>query len=251
MFKNLDEAHAHSLETLDLLYKYGDFMRSIKTVADLGCGSGKDLVWWATRTTDDEDRPEPLDIKCQGIDILESLPVARQYPNMTYQKVDFEDTIHPPEEKYDILWCHNSFQYVTNPLKTLKKWRDITSDGAMLSIIVPQTTNIFRRDLDFKQEDGCYFHHTIVSLIHMLAVTGWDCRAGFFKKAPNDPWIHAVVYKSDQEARDPKTTRWYDLVESGLLPESAEKGIKAKGFLEQKDLILPWLDRSLHWLGQN
>ena len=75
MFKNLDEAHAHSLETLNLLYKYSDFMRSIKTVADLGCGAGKDLAWWATRTTDDEDRPEPLDIKCHFRIIAYSTPI--------------------------------------------------------------------------------------------------------------------------------------------------------------------------------
>ena len=84
----------------------------------------------------------------------------------------------------------------------------------------------------------------------MLALTGWDCRSGFFKKTPTDPWLHAVVYKSDQEPRDPKTTRWYDLVDAGLLPDTADKSIQKKGFLDQRDLVLPWLDKNLIWLGQ-
>jgi len=249
MFKNPEESHNHSLETLNLLYEYDDFMLSIKTVADLGCGYGKDIEWWATRTMRDE-RASPLGIKCQGIDIVDSLPVARQYDNLTYQKIDFEGKVQTlAKDKFDILWCHDAFQYAVNPIQTLIKWRNITSNGAMLAIIVPQTTNVYQRYLDFTQHDGCYHHYTMVSLIHMLALTGWDCRGGFFKKTPNDPFIHAVVYKSDQEPRDPKTTRWYDLAEAGLLPKSAEDIINSIGFLQQKDLVLPWLNKSLNYVG--
>ena len=89
MFRNIEESHKHSLETLNQLYKYEDFMKSIGTVADLGCGSGQDLEWWVTRTTNDE-QAAPLNIKCQGIDILENLHVASQHINMTYQRADFE-----------------------------------------------------------------------------------------------------------------------------------------------------------------
>jgi len=249
MFKNIEESHKHSLETLNLLYEYDDFMLSIKSVADLGCGIGKDIEWWATRTTRDE-RATPLDIKCQGIDILDSLPVARQYSNLTYQKVDFEGKIQPlGDEKFDILWCHDSFQYAVNPIQTLIKWREISSAGAMLAIIVPQTTNIYQRYFDFAQRDGCYHHYTMVSLIHMLALTGWDCRSGFFKKTPSDNFIHAIVYKSDQEPRDPKTTRWYDLADAGLLPDSAVQIVNSVGFLQQKELFLPWLNKSLNYVG--
>ena len=51
MFRNEEESHQHSLQTLNQLYEYDDFMMSIKTVADLGCGTGKDLIWWATNTS--------------------------------------------------------------------------------------------------------------------------------------------------------------------------------------------------------
>ena len=250
MFRNSEESHQHSLETLDLLYAHSSFMESIATVADLGCGSGLDIEWWATRTVDDGSE-RPLNIKCQGIDLLPELPVARKHTNMTYQCTNFEDVVHPPAGGFDILWSHDSFQYCVNPLETLKKWRDITSNGAMLAIILPQTTNIHLRNLQFTQEHKVYYHHTLVNLIHMLAVNGWDCRAGFFKKSAADPWIHAVVYKSETPPFDPRNTTWYDLVDAKLLPESADRSIMAKGYLDQNDLVLPWLNKSLQWLGNH
>jgi SAM-dependent methyltransferase len=245
MFKNAEESHQHSLKTLNQLYEYDDFMLSIKTVVDLGCGVGKDLEWWASRTTRDE-YAMPLNIKCTGVDILNRMPMATKYPNMIYQRTDFEVKINPPPEKFDILWCHDAFQYVTNPIQTLIDWRNISADGAMLALIVPQTTNIYQKEFHFTQHDGCYYHHTMVSLIHMLAITGWDCKSGFFKKDLNDDWLHAIVYKSDQKPFDLKKTRWYDLVDAKLLPESADKSILTKGYLDQKDLTLRWLDKSLN-----
>jgi 2-polyprenyl-3-methyl-5-hydroxy-6-metoxy-1,4-benzoquinol methylase len=76
-FKNSQESHEHSLETLNLLYEYDDFMRSIKTVADIGCGQGLDLEWWATRTTRDDDAT-PLNIECIGVDIVDQVHVAKK-----------------------------------------------------------------------------------------------------------------------------------------------------------------------------
>lgn len=243
MFRNAEESHQHSLQTLNQLYEYDDFMLSIRSVADLGCGTGEDLIWWATRTTRD-DRQTKLNIKCQGIDILDRLPIATQYPNIIYQRTNFEGKIHAPN-KFDILWCHNAFQYAINPIQTLINWRDISSEGAMLALTIPQTTNIRHKDLDFTQRDGCYYHYTIVNLIHMLAITGWDCKSGFFKKNSTDNWLHAIVYKSDLSPFDLKNTRLYDLVDAKLLPNSADKSILAKGYLDQADLVLPWLNKSL------
>jgi SAM-dependent methyltransferase len=244
MFRNVEESHQHSLQTLNQLYEYDDFMMSIRTVADLGCGTGEDLVWWATRTIRDE-RNTKLNIKCQGIDILNRLPIATQHSNITYQRTDFEGKIQTNGSKFDVLWCHDAFQYAVNPMQTLINWRDISTDGAMLALTVPQTTNILQKDLDFTQQDGCYYHYTIVNLIHMLAMTGWDCKAGFFKKNPTDNWLHAVVYKSNHAPFNFKKTRLYDLVEAKLLPDSADRSVIAKGYLDQKDLVLPWLDKSL------
>lgn len=245
LFADSYTSHEHSLRTLNALYEYDDFMASIVSLVDLGCGDGRDLEWWATRTTRD-DNPQPLNIKCTGVDVLDELKIARDHPNVTYQKTDFEGTIYPPTTgKFDILWCHDSFQYAINPIQTLSNWWHIASDGGMLALIVPQTTNIRRNQLAFTQESGCYYHYTIVNLIHMLATAGWDCKSGFFLKSPTDPWLHAVVYKSSQTPMDPRTTTWFDLMEKKLLPDSADRSVYAHGELNQQDLVLPWVDHSL------
>lgn len=243
-FPSAQESHQHSLKTLEAFYEFDDFMESIDSLVDMGCGNGLDLEWWATRTTRGEN-PQPLNIKCVGIDLASSLPLAHKYQNMTYQCVDFEQPIPMGRRKYDVIWSHDSFQYVVNPFQTLSNWRNIINDSGMMVLILPQTTNLEFNKQAFDQRDGVYWHWTITNLIHVLAVTGWDCRSGFFLKNPTDPWIHAVVYKSQHEPMNPRTTRWYDLAEKNLLPDSAVSSINRHGYLRQRDLILPWIDKSL------
>jgi SAM-dependent methyltransferase len=250
-FRNSEESHAHSLETLNWLYEHDDFMASVDTLIDIGCGAGLDLEWWATRTTREEN-PVPLDINCTGLDIAGSLPIARKYSNVTYQQNNFEQQIYTPKKKkYDVLWCHDAFQYAVRPLDTLKLWWDIAEPGAMLILILPQTTNIEHKKLLFNQPNGCYYHYTIVNLIHMLAVSGWDCAPGFFKKSPTDPWLHAVVYRSEHRPMDPASTSWYQLADLGLLPKTAFDSVQKHGGVHQDELVLPWLDKNLTWFGQH
>ena len=249
-FSSAQQSHLHSQYVLNQLYEYDDFMASINTLVDLGCGKGLDLEWWATRTTRD-DNPEPLNIKCIGMDQFDEFPMVDTYANVSYYKSDFETPMRLCHDslEYDVLWSHDSFQYCVNPLATLANWWQVASEGAMLYIGVPQTTNLFRGKQDFTQAPGCYYHHTMVSLIHMLAVSGCDCRAGFFQKDIQDPWIHAMVYKSKIAPQDPKTTTWYQLAEQGLIPESAERSVQSNGFLRQQDLVVAWLDKSLQYMG--
>jgi SAM-dependent methyltransferase len=232
---------------LNTLYQYDDFMESIKSIVDLGCGSGLDLEWWATASTRD-DSPVPLNISCLGIDVIDTPAVARKYSNATYQQVDFETEFQPQKTNFDILWCNDAFQYCLNPMSTLGRWRKIAATGAMIVLIVPQTTNFKQKQQQFFQPSGCYYHHTMISLIHMLATTGWDCRNGFFLPFRDESWNCAVAYKSEHEPLDPKTTTWYQLDELGLLPESVSKSVKAHGYPVQHELLLPWLDKSLNYL---
>lgn len=243
-FVSPQESHEHSLQTLNALYEYDDFMLSLKVVGDLGCGSGHDLEWWATRTTRDGS-DKPLNIKCIGIDRAPSLAVARKYTNIQYQSQDFETDLMRQRRTFDVLYCHDSFQFVVNPLATLAMWHRCMSRDGMLILILPQTTNMDFRRQAFEQRDGCYFHWTLVSLIHVLAVSGFDCAGGFFRKNPTDPWLHAAVYRSELGPQDPTTTTWYTLADQGLLPDSAVASVNRHGFLRQQDLILPWLDQSL------
>jgi len=238
-----------SLTILNALHEFDDFMESIRTLVDLGCGTGEDLEWWASATTRDEQRT-PLNIKCTGVDLSQTLSLSKKYPNISYQRTDFEQTINAPQNLFDILWCHDAFQYCMDPINTLGKWRQISSDGAMLVIAVPQTLQIKKQKLQHHLPNGVFYHHTLVSLMYMLAVNGWDCRSGFFQQRADDPWIRAVVYKSQQTFQDPKKTTWYDLMEAKLLPESADRSIHANGYLIQRDLILPWLDKSLASMAQ-
>jgi SAM-dependent methyltransferase len=239
----------HALSILNALYEYDDFMASVASVVDLGCGTGADLEWWASATTRD-DNPEHLNIQCVGVDQLERLLVARKYSNIIYQSCNFENSINQIKNGFDVLWCYDAFQYVTNPISTLTHWRNIASESAMLVISVPQTIDTHGRQLNYHLKSGCYYHHTLISLMQMLSLTGWDCASGFFQHRLNDPWITAIVYKSNQAPRDPGTTNWYELAESGLLPDSAVKSIQAHGYLKQQDLVLPWLDKSMTWLGK-
>lgn len=235
---------SHSARIQSQLYEYDDFMASIKTLVDLGCGQGQDLEWWATATTRDDIR-EPLNIRCVGVDVLESLPMAHKHANVTYQQRDFETALSAPKEGFDILWCHDAFQYAINPLQTLAQWWHIASEGAMLILAVPETLQVKQRKLFYTLPDRGWYHHSMVSLMRMLSTNGWDCNSGFFQQAPGDGWITAVVYKSSQAPRNPKDTTWYDLADTGLLPESAMISIKAHGYLRQQDLIVPWIDKSV------
>ena len=244
IFAHSEDSHLHSLQVLNQLYEYDDFMLSIKTVLDLGCGLGEDLAWWATRTTRDE-TPQPLNIQCTGVDLEPKLKLTRKHNNIFYQSSDFENTITPTPQGFDVLWCHDSFQYAHAPVKTLSNWWHLASPGAMLCLAVPVTQRIHRGQLDYYLPSGCYYHYTMVNLIYMLATAGWDCRGGFFRQAPTDPWIHAVVYKSDQAPQDPKTATWHKLSELNLLPESADRSVFAHNYLRQQDLIVPWLNHSL------
>jgi SAM-dependent methyltransferase len=251
MFTIPTENSRPSLDILNALQEYDEFMESIDTLVDLGCGDGADTEWWATRMTR-EDVPKPLNIKCTGIDLIDQIFPPRKYKNVFYQQTDFEKDIIVPssDKKFDVLWCHDAFQYCVDPIGTLSRWRNITNNGGMLVIAVPTSITVHHRQLAFTQQSGCYYHHTMVSLIHMLAVTGWDCNAGFFLQKPNDPWIRAVVYKSGHEPLDPKTANWHQLRELDLLPQSAAESVNAHNYLRQQDLVLPWLDRNLIWMGQ-
>lgn len=232
--------------TLDLLEQYSTFMESIDSLADMGCGNGQDLAWWATRTVlDDDDKEIPLNINCTGIDLHDEMLEAKRLPNVVLEKRDFEADCRE-SNKYDVIWCNNAFQYVLNPINTLQNWRKLLSTGGMIAMVVPSTVYANRFLLGVEQHEYTYFHYTIVSLIHMFAINGIE--TAFVKE--EDGYIHIVGYKTEHEPFDPQTTRWYHLVDKGLLPDSVEECIERFGYVRLDMLTLPWLNKSLTWYGE-
>ena len=243
-FGSPHEKHEHSFKNvLSYMYEYDDFMDSVGRVIDLGCDvEATDMLWWANATTRDETQT-PLGIKCVGVNTFEKLNV--KHSSISYQNHDIE-SLNRVKRTFDIVWCYDQLQYLLNPYQALSNWWHIAEKDAMLVIAVPQTVNTEYHIQEYNLSLGHKYHYTMPQLIYMLAVSGWDCRSGFFKKTPGDPWLYAIVYKSDVEPMDPKETNIYKLVEqTELLPQCAVDGIHKYGKLRQRDLILPWLDKNI------
>ena len=243
-FGSPHEKHEHSFKNvLSYMYEYDDFMDSVGRVIDLGCDvEATDMLWWANATTRDETQT-PLGIKCVGVNTFEKLNV--KHSSISYQNHDIE-SLNRVKRTFDIVWCYDQLQYLLNPYQALSNWWHIAEKDAMLVIAVPQTVNTEYHIQEYNLSLDHKYHYTMPQLIYMLAVSGWDCRSGFFKKTPGDPWLYAIVYKSDVEPMDPKETNIYKLVEqTELLPQCAVDGIHKYGKLRQRDLILPWLDKNI------
>jgi len=249
-FGSPHEKHEHSFKNvLSYMYEYDDFMDSVGRVIDLGCDvEATDMLWWANATTRDETQT-PLGIKCVGVNTFEKLNV--KHSSISYQNHDIE-SLNRVKRTFDIVWCYDQLQYLLNPYQALSNWWHIAEKDAMLVIAVPQTVNTEYHIQEYNLSLGHKYHYTMPQLIYMLAVSGWDCRSGFFKKTPGDPWLYAIVYKSNVEPMDPKETNIYKLVEqTELLPQCAVDGIHRYGKLRQRDLVLPWLDKSLMVMEQH
>jgi hypothetical protein len=218
-------------------------MESIGRVVDLGCDTEAfNMLWFANATTRDVQQL-PLNIKCIGQSNIDKL--LTKHNGISFQK-GAPEMLSKTKRKFDILYCHDTLQFILNPYQALANWWNIANKDAMLVIAVPQTTNVEFNTLEYNTQMNYKHHYTVPMLLYMLAVNGWDCNGGFFKKAIGNPWIFAIVYRSDTKPMDPNTTNLYKLVdETNLLPDTAVQSITKHGMIKQKDLILPWLDKSL------
>ena len=244
-FKDKYDSHDHSCRVLELISVFDAFMDSLTVIADMGAGEGLDINWWATAETRD-DEPQPYNYVCYAVDKDISKLDPELPDNVTKIQADFE-TVKLPK-KVDVLWCHDAFQYAVNPLATLKHWNELMNVNGMLVIMLPQTSNYQYNRFVNRVHDGCFFSYNVCNLLYMLAVNGFDCKDSYMYKAPNDPWIHLAVYKTDVPPMDPATTRWYDLVDKGLLHDSIVTSVNKHGYLRQEDIILPWLDKEWYFV---
>ena len=240
-FTSQEQAFQHSKKhILDLFYQYDDFMESIGRVIDLGCDTEAfNMLWFANATTRDG-QELPLNIKCVGQSDIDKLLV--KHNSISFQK-GAPEMLSKTKKKFDILYCYDTLPFIVDPYQALRNWWNIANKDAMLVIAVKQTTNVEFNVLEYNTQMNYKHHYTVPILLYMLAVNGWDCKGGFFKKAIDDPWIYAVVYRSDIKPMNPQTTNLYNLIEdTELLPDVAAKSIEKYGMIRQKDLVLPWLD---------
>lgn len=246
LFKNPEESFQHSQPIRELLYQYDSFLDSLEVIADYGCGAGLDIEWWATLTTRD-DPPEPRNYLCYAVDknIKQLEPRIHKYENIKILQADFE-TEAPVSRQIDLLWCHDAFQYVVNPLTTLRLWNENMSVNGMLILSIPQNIHYEHSRLNNLSRNGWYFNHNIVNLMYMLGVNGFDCRDAYFYKDANDMWLHTAVYKSDVVPMNPKTTSWHDLVDANLVNESVKRCLERYGYIRQEELLTTWLDKDYY-----
>lgn len=250
MFKNALESFDHSKPIRDLLYQYDSFLDSLEVIADYGCGAGLDLEWWATLMTRD-DPPEPRNYLCYAIDtnIKQIDTKLYNYDNIKILQADVEID-QPVPRQIDLLWCRDTFQYMINPLNTLRMWNENMSVNGMLILSIPQSVHYEHNRLNNISRNGWYYNYNVVNLMYMLAVNGFDCRDAYFYKDINDLWLHAAVYKSDVPPMDPKTTSWHNLIDKNLLNQSIKLCVEKYGYVKQEEIITTWLDKDFYQIKE-
>jgi hypothetical protein len=240
-------ANRHATHILETIQQYDTFLESIRTVADMGCGIGEDAHWWATLENYNEP-PEPYNFNVFAVDKdpskISQVPVLKNI-NKICDPYDKENLF---PVSIDLMWTHDSLQYSTNPLKTLRMWNSYMTVNGMLLISIPQSNGVEYNRYYSRTHNGCYFNYTPSSLIYMLAVNGFDCRDAYLLKKFNDPWIQMAVYKTDVSVMDPDTTNWYDLADKNLLHPSMVSSINTHGFLPQEEILMPWLDKENYFV---
>ena len=241
-------SHQHSLETLEVLSRYPDFLRRLGTVCDMGCNIGLDSIWWATLTR--EDGTTPLDITVTAVDVTIDQKNIKRHKNINYVESNFTN-INLPAQSQDFVWAHNSLQFSTDPFKTLNEWWRLMSMDAMLLVSIPYQFSVNNhRDIskpDVYHTYNSFFNWSLGNLIMTLAATGFDCREGHFKIDRQAGWIQAAVYKIPKKFND--TPNWYQMCEEKMLPVSIEQAIMKNGCFHETDIVCEWIDRSQYILA--
>lgn len=240
LFDSDSNSHKHSLRTLNHISKYEDYLFGVRTIYDMGSGSGLDANWWARLHYKSNDKLIPFNFNVVGVDYQK--PIVKHYPNnLRFIKHDMEE--YDEGIQTDIIWSHDSFRFVMDPIKTLKAWHRQLNPNGMLCIITPQTYNVTHGKAVVRTYSQNFYQWTITNLIYILAVCGFDLRDNRFWKEPNDPWLYLIAYKGENKPFDnPREANWYKLVERNCLPEDIVKSIKLFGYLKQETMRSHWIN---------
>ena len=230
-----------SRPTLELLNQFDDFKRSIKHMADFGCGTGKDLEYWANMREFLEDGTEGpyLDFNCVGFD-LNCENIQPQRHNIKYRNFDLNTNDTMWSVKFDVVWCHDVMQYIYSPVEFLGRVNRNMGMGGMLYLAVPSTVNVLHHCFQHYTPAQHYNTFTVTQLIYLLAINGFDVKDFYLQKLKYDDWIQVLVYKE----RDPMdyNTSWYTMVDQDLLNDNMKELVLKNNILTDQGLVTTWLD---------
>lgn len=238
---------APAQEVLDMILHYSEFTNQLDVIADMGAGAGHYSHWWGSQSIMDGAKARKYTVL--AVDDKIQMDNKNRLPNIKQIRKDWDNT-GIQKNMVDLIWCYNSFQQSIDPFNTLRHWHSIMQENGMLMLAIPQNNyidDLSRWQVDLKPD--CYYTYNMVTLIRMLATSGFDCREGFLRQRRHDPYLWAAVYKSKHEPMDRRSTTWYDLRDMKLLPVTADDCIMKYGYLKQEFLTLEWLDRQRHDLA--
>lgn len=241
LLNNPAASRLHSNNFLELLYQYPEMMESIDNVLDLGCGKGYDSLWWANTDDGDPDNPQPLNIRVTAVDKEDNLSDDVDHENITFIQGDW-DTVKL-DETFDVVWAHMVLHEAKDPLRFMHRINSLTAQGGMVCFSFPTTVNTFYGDPDHRVYDTASQSITMPNFIHMLALSGFNCKDGFFLKQPNTNIINALVYKDTDDVYYYGEKRLYDLMD--FLPDSCCRQLDKFGYITNKGLLLQWINGSI------
>ncbi len=230
-----------SRPALELLNQFDDFKLSIKNMADLGCGDGSDLEYWANmRDTNIDGTPgKYLDIGCYGVD-LNCKHIEPQRHNIKYRNHDLNADVAMLPVSVDVVWCHDVMQYIYSPVEFLGRVNSSMNMGGMLYLSVPSTINVVHHMFKNYTPPGHLNTFTITQLLYLLGLNGFDIKDYYLQKLKYDDVIQVVVYKE----RDPLPydTSWYAMTDMDIVSDNMREIIMRNGILGDQGLVTTWLD---------
>ena len=228
-------------QTLEYLNQFDDFKRSIKHMADLGCGNGSHLEYWANMRELLEDGTEGryLDFNCVGFD-LDCEKIIPQRKNIKYKNFDLNIDNIMWSVNFDVVWCHDVMQYIYSPLEFLGRVNRAMTMGGMLYLNVPSTVNVVHHMFKNYTPPGHYNTFTVTQILYLLALNGFDVKDYYLQKRKFEDIIQVVVYKE----RDPLpyTTTWYAMTDMDIVSDNMREVIMQNGILKDQGLVTTWLD---------
>lgn len=211
MDKSVEQAHNFALQFLKDVPLDG-----VETVLDVGCGRGYQAEWFANKGKN-----------VTGVDFKK----YRDIENVEFIEADITN-LPLPDSSFDLIWTHHVLEHVLNPMKCLFEMRRVLKDSGWLYFTVPQ--------IDTNISSGHINSFNMPVLIYKLAVAGFDCKSGYFKKVNSH--LRCAVQNNPQYNPNVDDVRYTLSAVIDSLPECLHKNIRSSGRYYGKDLVTKWLD---------